>query len=383
MIQRLINPLKSNSFFLFGARGTGKTFFLKNFFSKEQYLLIDLLSTSNLARFSAYPEELSKIVKSQKVEWIVIDEVQKIPSLLDLVHKHIEEDRQKFVLTGSSARKLKRGGANLLAGRAYVNYMFPLTHRELAENFDLHTALAWGSLPKSYLLENDQEKRVFLNSYTDTYLKEEILIEQIVRKLPPFQRFLEIAAHTDTEEINLTNIAADVLTSPKNIQRYYQILEDTLLGFFLESYHTSIRKRQKRSKKFYWFDVGIIRSLTGSIDNKLLVKSYEYGKLFESFVINEIKRLLTYSGRRYALSFLRTTDGQEIDLIIERAGMPTYLVEIKSTDFVREEHVTTLNNYLKEFKNAKAICLSNDLSSKKIGAVDCFEWKEGITEMGI
>jgi len=383
MYQRLLNPLTTNSFFLFGARGTGKTTLIRQLFGAEDALLIDLLKPVFLAPLQANPQELENILAASKKPWCVIDEVQKVPQLLDVVHSQIEERGVKFALTGSSARKLKRDAANLLGGRAFLYKLFPLTHIELGSDFVLDQVLSFGSIAKIFELTSAREKTSFLRSYTEIYLKEEILVEQIIRNVPPFRRFLEIAASNDTEIINYANIGRDINTDPKNVANYYSILEDTLLGFFLEPYHTSIRKRQKNSPKFYWFDTGIRRVLSGTIDLPVTAKSFEYGSLFESFVVNEIYRLLTYSERSFKLSFIRVDENLEIDLVLERSGLPTCLIEIKSTTHVHQNHTSVLERYSKEFKNAVPYLFSLDRTAKKIGKVSCLYWREGLKEIGI
>jgi predicted AAA+ superfamily ATPase len=173
------------------------------------------------------------------------------------------------------------------------------------------------------------------------------------------------------------------LVDPKIVKNYYSILQDTLLGFLLEPYHTSLRKRQKNSPKFYWFDVGVRRALTGNIDYEIHQGSFEFGSLFESFLVNEIRRLLVYSERSHHLSFIRIDEHLEIDLVIERPGLPTYLVEIKSTERVNESHVKSLVKYCSEIKNSVPVLLSRDKVSKSIDGVNCFEWQQGLKEMGV
>jgi predicted AAA+ superfamily ATPase len=383
MYPRLVNPLKSNSFFLFGARGTGKSTLLSRIFNPEEVLFIDLLEPDLLATLQAKPAELNNILSLNNKPWCLIDEVQKIPELLDVVHAQIEKKKVKFALTSSSARKLKRNAANMLGGRAFLYKLFPLTHIELGSDFNLEEVLGFGSLAKITEYKTHKEKAMFLKSYVETYIKEEILVEQLIRKLPPFRRFLEISASNDTEIVNYSNIARDVKSDPKNIDNYYSILEDTLLGFFLEPYHTSVRKRQSKSPKFYWFDTGVRRALSGTIEAAVMPKSFEYGSLFESFVVSEIFRLLTYSEKSFKLSFLRVDDKLEIDLVLERAGLPTYLIEIKSTDYVNDNHTGALKRYAKDIENSIAILLSQDKLPKKIDSVICLHWQEGLREMGL
>lgn len=383
MFHRLANLSKSQSFFLFGARGTGKSELLKSHFSKSESIYIDLLDPELALRLSAYPNDLLGMIEGFEGEkkWVIIDEIQKAPQLLEIVHKKISEKSFHFALTGSSARKLRRGSSNLLAGRAVLFNLFPLTHLELKDDFNLQDVLTFGSLPELYSLNSEVDKKRFLKSYAQTYLKEEIIEEQIVRNLPPFKRFLDIVCTYDTEIINFTNIARDISTDPKTVMRYYEILEDTLLGFYLPSYDTSIRKQQKKSKKFYFFDTGIVRVLSQKIDTPVLEKTYEYGKLFENFIINEINRILSYQELQYNLSFLRISETQEIDLIIQKSGVPSYICEIKSSSSVDERSARTLNLLEKDFKNVKALVISNDPEEKKFGKVRALHWKQAILEI--
>ena len=384
MFHRILKLLKSNSFFLFGPRGTGKSFLLKQEFASSKTLWIDLLDPETEDRFSRHPSDLRNEILGQKGgwDWVIIDEVQKIPRLLDLVHQMIESDGTRFALTGSSARKLKRGAANLLAGRAFVNHLFPLTQKEAGESFDLMSVLQWGSLPKVVTLRTNEEKIAYLKTYALTYLREEIRAEQVVRRLDPFRKFLEVATQGNGEVINYTNIARDVGVDIKTVQSYYQILEDTLVGFFLEPYHRSVRKQQRQSPKFFLFDPGVKRALEGSLTQEIRPNTYGFGKAFEHWVILEIVRLNTYLQKDYRLSYLLTKDDAEIDLIIDRPGKTTILIEIKSTDHVDDRHTGTLERFLPDFKGAEAFCLSRDPHPKKIRSVRALPWHAGLKEIG-
>lgn len=286
--QRSLSILKSQSFFLFGPLGTGKSTFLDGFLRDEERVTFDLLDPELADELISYPNNLlSRLAPYEGLrEWVVIDEVQKAPQLLDIVHKLIKEKRFKFALTGSSARKLKRGSENLLAGRALVYSMFPLTCEELGKDAQLMDILQFGSLPEIFSVESPVAKAKFLKSYAQTYLKEEIISEQIVRNLPPFRRFLDVAAQGDTEVINYSNIAKDIHSDPKTVSGYYDILEDTLLGFRLPTYSKSIQRKQKKAPKFYLFDTGVTRALAERVDYELVPKTFEYGQLFESFIVN-------------------------------------------------------------------------------------------------
>jgi predicted AAA+ superfamily ATPase len=221
-------------------------------------LYIDLLDLATEDLFRTHPEELRQQILAKKdCDWVVIDEVQKLPRLLDTVHQLIEEKRAKFILSGSSARKLKRGSANLLAWRAFVYHLHPLTSVEYGATFSLQEVLEWGALPKLLEFQNASDKIEFLRAYALTYLKEEIQVEQLVRNLDPFRQFLEIAAQSNGQIVNYSKIARDVGVDTTTVQNYFSILEDTLIGFHLPAYHRSIRKRQRESPKFYLFDPGV------------------------------------------------------------------------------------------------------------------------------
>lgn len=383
MFHRTLKLSKSHSFFLFGARGVGKTILLEQIFKDTSHLFINLLDPDVYDELGTYPNRLQSKLDPivGKVEWIIIDEVQKVPQLLDVVHKNISNRNFKFALTGSSARKLRRGSANMLAGRAFLFTLFPLTYQELADDFILNNVLSYGSLPGVVNLGETNDQLRFLKAYSQTYIKEEIVAEQIIRNLPPFRKFVEVAAANNTDIVSYTNIAKDILSDPKMVSNYYDILEDTLLGFKLNSYHSSIRKRQRAAPKFYFFDTGVARTLAGKVDQILSEKTFEYGQAFEAFVINEIYRHLTYAERQFQLSYLRVDDDLEIDLIIERAGMPTYLVEIKSTNRVDERSVRTLEHFGSDFPKALRLLLSKDPETKMFGKTKALEWRDGIGQI--
>ena len=385
MFNRVVKFPQNNSFFLFGARGTGKTFLLKERFEASQALYIDLLDPEQNETYSLRPQTLAEQIAAlpKETDWIIIDEIQKAPKLLDLVHQQIETSHFKFALSGSSARKLKHGGANLLAGRAFVKHLFPLTAREIGERFSLESALAWGTLPRLFLLNNPADKLDFLRAYTYTYLKEEITEEQVVRRLEPFRRFLFVAAQMSGQIVNFSKIAREVGASTPTVQTYFEILEDTLVGFLLEPFHESIRKRQRENPKFYFFDTGVQRALSKTLTVELRPHTYAFGLAFEHFVVNEINRLQSYAGKDTHISYLRTKDGVEIDVIVERPGLKRALIEIKSTERVTDDDVRGLQLLGKDISNSEAFCFSLDPTAKKIGEVKCFPWQRGLEEIGL
>jgi predicted AAA+ superfamily ATPase len=385
MVNRLSKILINNSFFLFGARGVGKTYWLEQILPKNSTHIINLLDPLEEEKFLLDPGELLKRIEQLKENHthIMIDEIQKAPKLLDLVQHAIEKTDLVFALTGSSARKLKRGGANLLAGRAFTYYFYPFSHRELADDFDLNFALRWGTLPKVCNLTTDEERQLYLRSYVNTYLKEEIAEEQIVRKLDPFRKFLQIASQSSGTIINFSKIAKDTGVSIPTVQTYFQILEDTLLGTILSPFHESIRKRQFENPRFYFFDNGVRRALDRTITIDLIPQTSAYGVAFEHFIVNEIIKLKAAKNLDFELSYLRTYGDAEIDLIIERPGLPRALIEIKSKTHISDEDVRHLQSLGPDIPNSESFCLSNDPNSKKIGSVACLPWQTGLIEIGL
>lgn len=387
MLRRSINLSTQQSFFLFGARGTGKTSLVKGLFSVEngssEVLYLDLLNLELEAKYQLNPEQLFKELAAlpRETKTVIIDEIQKVPKLLDVVHRKIEDSCLQFVLTGSSARKLKLGGANLLAGRAAVFHLFPLTASELGDLFDVHSALMFGTLPRIINLSDATEKRRSLKAYANTYLKEEVWGEQLVRKIEPFRRFLQIAAQTHGQPVNYNKLSRSVGVDDSTIRSYYSILEDTLVGFFLSAYAGSERQKLKKTPKFYLFDNGVKRALDGSIDFDLPHGSFEYGVLFEQLVLVEIVRRISYLELSVAPSFLATEGGVEIDLILERAGKVVALIEIKSGSRVDSEDLRHIRALAPDFKGAKSYCLYGGDTRYLEGDTLVSPWLEGVEEV--
>jgi uncharacterized protein len=393
LFPRLCQPLISRSFFLFGARGTGKSTLLHQLLDTTNALWIDLLDTESEDRYGRHPAALLEQVRArhrdqpgQMWEWIVIDEIQKAPRLLDVVHA-ILESRQftppKFALTGSSARQLRHGGANLLAGRAFVQNLHPLTFLELGDTFDLDRVLNWGSLPEVFHFQNDLERRDYLTSYGRTYLREEVWNEHLIHKLDPFRKFLEVAAQSSGQPLNVSAIARDVGVDDKTVRKYFQILEDTLLGFFLEPFSGSVRKRQLQASKFYVFDLGVQKSLERSLRQAVVPGTFAYGRAFEHFVVLEMMRLNDAFRLDYRFSHLRTKDGVEIDLVIERPGEPPVLVEIKSSDRTTRHDARHLVPFLRDIPGAVGYCISLDPLDREIEGIRHLSWRTAFAALGL
>lgn len=383
MIIRQLKLLKSNSFFLFGARGTGKTSLLQaEFVNNTKHIWIDLLKGQTELQFAESPDSLSGLIEKQKPEWVIIDEVQKVPKLLDIAHLEIEARNIKFALTGSSARKLKKGGANLLAGRAFVYNLFPFTHLELGEKFDLNQALQWGSLPKLFDFSSDQERKLFLQSYVETYLKEEIFQEQLTRKILPFRKFFKLAAQSNGTLLNFRKIALDIGIDSNTVKTYFDILEDTLLGFYLPATEESFRKQQLKAQKFYLFDTGVTREIQG-LSNLPIASSQEMGPLYEQWIINEIYRLNKYSGKNYELTYLLTKGGLEIDLVLKEPRGKYIFIEVKSSNKVRESHLLHLTSLKKDFPKHRYICICQEPVARMQSGIEILPWQSVFLELGL
>jgi predicted AAA+ superfamily ATPase len=376
-IRRYLEFEENYSFFLFGARGCGKTTLIQERFSDKAKFL-DLLDITIEARLRKNPGFLLELVNSMTEQYLVIDEVQKLPKLLDLVHKLIESTDKIFILTGSSARKLKRGNANLLAGRAFSYKLMPFSSFELGEKFNLDEALNWGLLPKLQDFTTTKSKEKFLQSYAQTYLKEEIFAEQFVRALDPFRQFLELAAQMNGKILNFSKLSKDVGVDDKTIKKYYSILEDTLLGFSLKAFKHSFRKQLQSKPKFYLFDTGVKKALDNTLSLSLRSQTAAYGEAFEHFIILEIFKLCAYYHENFRLSYLKTKDDAEIDLIVERPGQAYLFIEIKSSVEIKETDLTNLKKLSEDFGNAIPICLSQDPINRKLGSIELYHWQDGI-----
>ncbi len=383
LVTRLVKCSKGKSFFLFGARAVGKSVYLQKQwlkgFKKDAIFWVDLLQPETEKELSLKPSRLIEWVSALNPppQFIVIDEIQKVPRLLDIAHQLIQKRKLQFALTGSSVRKLKHGSANLLAGRAFLYKLFPLTFLELKNRFNLNQVLQFGSLPEICNLKSKKDKIRYLHSYIHLYLKEEIISEQIIRNIEPFRYFLEVAGQCNGTILNYSKIAREAGISYKNSHQYFDILEDTLLGFYLPAFSMSVRKQQRGSPKFYLFDLGVAGSLAGLLDIKIRPSTYSFGNCFEHFIISEIYRLNEYFETHYKLSYLRTKDGLEIDLILQK-GLQKIFIEIKSTDKVLSEDLKHLKSIKKIFPKAMYIVLSLDKIKRKEGGVMVFPWQEGI-----
>ena len=314
----------SQSVFLFGPRGTGKSTWIRQRFPDAA--TYDLLDTGERLRLNRDPRSLYReLVALPPGSWAIIDEVQKAPALLDEVHRLMEDRQLRFVLSGSSARKLRRGGTNSLAGRAITTALFPLVSAELAFERDVAASLVHGTMPMAV---DGPDPEAYLRTYAETYLDQEIRAEALTRNLGAFTRFLEIAARQNGQVTNDTAIARDAGISRHTVKSHFEILVDTLLGYWLPAWKLKPGTKQVRQSKFFFFDCGVARALTGRLPYP--PTSEELGPLLETFVLHELRAYLSYSGRNYALRFWRTYDGVEVDVLCETAH-GFVAIEIKAT----------------------------------------------------
>jgi uncharacterized protein len=310
MYARISSP-PDGSFLLFGPRGTGKSTWLRQHFANAVWY--DLLDSREALRLEREPAALFRELSGcPRERWVVLDEVQKAPGVMDEVHRLIEERGLRFVLCGSSARKLKRGGANLLAGRAVVERMFPLVSAELGGDFAAAQVMRFGTLP---MVIGHSDPVGFLEAYAATYLNEEIRAEALARNVGSFSRFLEVAARQNGQVTNVTGIARDAGVGRTTVQNYFEILHDTLIGEWLLPWKLKSANKQAGHPKFYLFDPGVARALSGRTPYPPTPE--ESGPLLETLIHNELKAYLAYRHLRYGLHFWRTHDGAEVDFLCE------------------------------------------------------------------
>ncbi len=381
MIQRQCNLSKTNSFFLFGPRGSGKSTWLKHLYNEKNTLYLDLLDLQLIDELRLDPQRFLRIINAPEnlKKNVIVDEIQKFPQILDVIHQQIQKTKRQFIMTGSSARKLKQAGSNLLAGRAWLYHLYPFTSFELGEKFNLKKALEVGTLPEAYLNKNSLDQKEYLMSYAATYLEKEIQQEQWVRKLEPFRRFLQVAAQMNGKILNYTKIASEVGVHDVTVANYFQILEDTLLGVQVPSFHKSVRKAQRMAPKFYFIDTGIKRALDRTLSVELLPQTSAWGDAFEHWIILEIVKLISYHRLEWSISYLRTKDDVEIDLIIDRPGMPRALIEIKSTDKVKSQDAHSLETLGRDIDSkAQRYLFSRDPLQATFGQTKAYPWEEGL-----
>jgi predicted AAA+ superfamily ATPase len=376
-IDRIINmdlPV-GQSAFLWGARKTGKSTLLKMRFPNS--IVYDFLKTDLLFELTKRPalirEQLLARTPEELQHPVILDEVQKVPHLLDEVHWLIENKGIGFILCGSSARKLRRGHANLLGGRAWRFHMHPLTTRELPD-LDLLRALNFGLIPAHYLQTHGRRN---LKAYVSDYLKEEVFDEGLTRNIPAFSRFFEAMGYSHGQLTNYANIARECGVDAKTVREYYQILIDTLLGMLLPPF----KRRQSRqvigkASKFYLFDVGVAGFLSGrKVESE---RGEMFGHAFEHFILMELVAQRSYLELEHKLAFWRTKSGLEVDFVL---GDGQVAIEVKGTQSVQSRDLRPLRAFMDEYSPAKAIVVCNESQARRVGEIDILPWREFLNRL--
>lgn len=376
MIERVlkITDAEEESVFLFGARQTGKTTLLLKLFPDNRFY--DLLETDTYERLRRNPALLrQELASAQAGEIVIIDEIQLIPELLNEVHWLIVRQGLHFILSGSSARKLKRRGVNTLGGRAVRNVLYPLVSAEVAD-FDIVKAVNRGMLPTHYLASSERQLMKRMQAYVSVYLKEEIQAEALVRKLSSFNRFMEVAALTDGEMVNYNNIAQDCGIDAKTVKEYFSILEETLVGYMVPAFRRTVKRRLNQAPKFYYFDVALPNYLLHR--SNMQPGSDDFGHAFEHLVMQEIIAYLGYNGYENNLSYWHTHTGYEVDAVL---GDAQVAVEFKSCREVQSKHLKGLKAFSEEHPDARLIAVSLDVAPRLFNGVEVMPAKHFLQEL--
>jgi len=364
-IERVIHLpslLQKKSHFLFGPRQTGKTSLVRH--SLKGVRSYDLLDHSVYLSLSQNPSRIAQEINPRD-KIVVVDEIQRLPVLLNEVHRLIEERGIRFLLTGSSARKLRRGGVNLLGGRARTKYMHPLTYRELGNQFDLLKAIGRGLLPSIYLSDDPHAD---LEAYTGSYLQQEVVAEGVTRNVPAFSRFLRVAALCNGTVVNFTNVSNDAQVPRTTVYEYFEILKDTLLLYELPSWRKSKKRKPLTSSKYYFFDVGVVASLQG---RQFRPGTPEFGEAFETYLMHELVSYTDYiSGE--PLNYWRSTSGFEVDFIL---GEHT-AVEVKAKENVSARDLKSLWAFAEEKKLKRYLCVSLEPRKRNLGNMTVLPFRD-------
>ena len=370
LIERLADPkawLEKQSHFLFGPRQTGKTFLIRHRLPEAR--VYDLLDSSVYLALSQRPGRLAEEL-APRDRLVVIDEVQRLPELLHEVQRLIETRGTRFLLTGASARRLRRGGVNLLGGRARTRRLHPLISRELGERFDLGRAIERGLLPSIYFSD---DPKADLDAYTGTYLKEEIVAEGATRNAPAFSRFLRVAAHCNATMVNFTNVANDAQVPRTTVYEYFEILKDTLVLHEVPAWRLSRKRKPLVSSKYYFFDVGVVSALQGRL---VRPGTPEFGTAFETWLAHELISWRDYfSGE--SVSYWRSTSGFEVDFIL---GDHT-AVEAKAKESVSPQDLKSLRALAEEKKLKRYLCVSLEPRRRQVGEVTVLPWRQFLEDL--
>jgi len=369
-VERMLNLpalLEKKSLFLLGPRQTGKTSLIRH--TLKNVKVYDLLDTSIFLAMSQNPGRLSQEL-SPNDRFVVIDEIQQLPILLNEVHRLIEERRIRFLLTGSSARKLRRGGVNLLGGRARIKYLHPLTYKELGQQFDLFQALERGLIPAIYFSDDPGAD---LQAYAGSYLQQEIVAEGATRNVPAFSRFLKVAALCNGTIVNFTNIANDAQVPRTTVYEYFEILKDTLVLHELPAWRSSVKRKPLVSSKYYFFDIGVAANLQG---RKFIPGTPEFGEAFETYLFHELRSYSDYVSAE-SLSYWRATTGFEVDFIL---GDHT-AIEVKAKENISPQDLKSLRVLAEEKKLKRYLCVSFETRTRTVDGITILPYRKFLDDL--
>lgn len=372
--------LPSRSFFLFGARGTGKTTWLRAHLPDARWY--NLLLERELVRLMRDPDLLAREVAAlPRGSWIVIDEIQRLPVLLDQVHDLLSREprRWRFALTGSSARKLRRADVNLLAGRVINRRMFPLTAGEVGFRPSLDDLLRFGGLPL-VRTEREPASRVdLLEAYVETYLSQEVRAEALVRNLAGFTRFLEVAALANGQVTNVAGLARDAAVARPTVQGHFDVLVDTLIGAWLPAWRPRAKVKEVGHPKFYFFDPGVVRAITGRLREPL--DAAERGALFETWILHELRAHIAATGVGGDLAYWRTPSGSEIDFLWTR-GARSIGIEVKASSRWRPEHGRALKDLVRSSTVKRGLAIYTGERELRDEEIRVLPWQSFLRELG-
>lgn len=369
MYTRLLKkPLRDKSIFLFGPRATGKSSWLGTLFPDA--LTFNLLHSETYNTLLANPSQLENRIPKNYNDWIIIDEIQKVPELLNEVHRLIEDHKKKFILTGSNARKLRREGVNLLAGRAITKYCYPLTTQELKNDFDLEYSLKYGTLPMA-ITESDPHD--YLTSYVTSYLREEVQQEGLTRNLAAFSRFLQAASFSQASLLNVSEVARDCHVDRKQVESYFEILEDLLIGVRIPAFTKKAKRKLLNATKFFYFDVGVYRTIRpkGPLDKPEQID----GAALETLFFQEIRALNSYLDLNFEIFHWHAQGGQEVDFVLYGEN-GIFAFEIKRSKKVNASDLKGLKTFLKDYPMAKAYFLYGGTETLYINQIEVRPFEE-------
>lgn len=364
--------LAQKSLLLLGPRRTGKSSFIKHQIKPDQYF--NLLETETFSKF-AYDPSLLRYFLKKDAQVVCIDEIQKLPNLMNEVHSIIESHKNlRFILTGSSAKNLKRTHTSLMAGRARQIHFCPFTYNEVKDhNFDLKKFLLYGGLPDAYLSTDPREE---LKDYAGAYLTEEIQASAYVRKIENYARFLEFAAYSSGHLLNYESLANDAFIPARTIKDYYQLLEETLIGYNVRPFKKNGSRKEVSTSKFYFFDMGVLNALTKR--RKIVEKTIEFGELFEHFIFLELKSYQLNQRADWELEFWRTHRQDEVDFVL---GKGEVIIEVKSVSTVQPDHISGIRKFRDEYLSKKSILVCQATEKQVRDGVEIYPWAQFLDEL--